>query len=266
MANCDEVDSASCDRRVSIEKPSSTSPYSGSMDDSDLEMDSGPVSPPLFQNGSHEIISNLSAPLKTQPSLITKNVNNLDSPAYLNSSVGEKELVKSRSNVSHLNGSVPREAEVHLKQRVYASGSVEQDSIELTLDVVEIMSKKQLRMSSRRKPNRHLPAMIRTVKELSEKHEILFKGMMRKLEITRWNGASVFVKVVEEIFADELYNWGRVATVYAFLGWLARYCMQNDLEDCVQSITETAGLYVAKHLTSFITKSGGWVRILYICI
>jgi hypothetical protein len=67
------------------------------------------------------------------------------------------------------------------------------------------------------------------------------------------------VKVVDEIFADRRYNWGRVVTVYAFAGWLARYCDHNEMKDFVDSIADTAGTYVAERLAPWITKNGGWV-------
>ena len=65
--------------------------------------------------------------------------------------------------------------------------------------------------------------------------------------------------VLDEIFADDQYNWGRVVTVYAFAGHLAKYCVDNGMTDSVEDVADCAGTYVAERLSDWIGKQGGWV-------
>lgn len=80
------------------------------------------------------------------------------------------------------------------------------------------------------------------------------------------------------MFGDNQYNWGRVVTVYAFAGWLARYvCCSKDseimftqstdesinLHNCAEQIAQLAGDFVAERLGSWIFKQGGWVSVKY---
>jgi len=141
----------------------------------------------------------------------------------------------------------------------YPEGSVERTSAELAYFVVDEMTERKLSPYSRsRACKAHGKTMIRTVEEMSTKHELLFKGMMRKLEVTEKNAAFVLTKVVDEIFTDKLFNWGRIVTVYAFAGWLTRHCKQNGMESCVDEITEATCQFVITQLSPWITKSGGW--------
>jgi hypothetical protein len=65
--------------------------------------------------------------------------------------------------------------------------------------------------------------MRRTVRELSNRHDIAFKGMVNKLKITETNAFPTFVSVVDEIFEDGQINWGRIVTVYTFAARLAQH-------------------------------------------
>lgn len=81
-----------------------------------------------------------------------------------------------------------------------------------------------------------------------------------------------FTNVVDEMFADGQYNWGRVVTIYAFAGWLARYCCCGRACDAsavsrvsvrhaepAKLMAACAGDYVARRLSAWVRKQGGWV-------
>jgi len=99
-------------------------------------------------------------------------------------------------------------------------------------------------------------------------------SIVRRLEVTPENIVQSFTNVVEEMFADGQYNWGRIVTVYAFAGWLVRYCCCGKACDgCGSSLSKTscrhpdsakqmavcAGDYVARRLSTWVQKQGGWV-------
>jgi len=118
----------------------------------------------------------------------------------------------------------------------------------------------------------HSATLLRVVHELSSKHEIVFESISRKLQL-QVNGhrdadvcRRTFVGVVDELFADGRYNWGRVVTVFAYAGWLARACKSagNGSEVNVSAtwcdiVTDVAGEYIGSKLSPWICQQGGWV-------
>jgi len=108
--------------------------------------------------------------------------------------------------------------------------------------------------------NSHAETLRRTVDYLSDKHQILFAGMIKKLQVGEGSAACrSFVTIADEMFADRLYNWGRIVTLYAFAACLAKHCSERNLGDeWVEKIGEAVGNYVADHLSEWIVKQGGW--------
>ncbi|XP_076057992.1 uncharacterized protein LOC143035191 [Oratosquilla oratoria] len=105
--------------------------------------------------------------------------------------------------------------------------------------------------------------MLRCVQRMMQKHEILLRGMMRRLQITRETGYMTFVSVANEIFEGQkaVVNWGRVIALYAFGGQLALYCKDKSMEDYVQQIVTFTGRYAAEVVTPFVVKAGGWNKL-----
>lgn len=97
-------------------------------------------------------------------------------------------------------------------------------------------------------------------------------SIVRRLEVTPENILQSFTNVVDDMFADGQYNWGRIVTVYAFAGWLARYCccgkacdassvskVSSRDPEAAKEMAVCAGDYVARRLSAWIRKQGGWV-------
>ena len=128
---------------------------------------------------------------------------------------------------------------------------------ELALDVIVDFARPESSSSPR---NKHVQTLKRTMREISQRHEILFCSIIRRLEIVdRSEVCSRFTRVVNELLVDGQLNWGRIVTIYAFAGWLARHCSENGMPDSVQEISECAGTYVADKLSDWISQQGGWV-------
>lgn len=109
-------------------------------------------------------------------------------------------------------------------------------------------------------PNKYCKTMRRTVRELSNRHDIAFKGMVNKLKISETNAFPTFVSVVDEIFEDGKINWGRIVAVYTFAARLSQHC-KDSCPDSDERISLYAGKYVASKLGRWILDNGGWVRI-----
>lgn len=105
--------------------------------------------------------------------------------------------------------------------------------------------------------DRYCKTMRRTVRELSDRHDIAFKGMVNKLNVDDSNAFPTFVSVVDEIFEDGQINWGRIVAVYTFASRLALHC-RSRTPDCDERIALYAGKYVASKLGRWILDNNGW--------
>ena len=145
--------------------------------------------------------------------------------------------------------------------RMYTVDSMEWFCYELFLDVIENMSDVKCGSRSIRSSLkcRYKKSLLRKINELSEKHQILFKGMMDKLRLNNDSAGSSFTRVVNEIFTDEIYNWGRIVSVYALGGWMARDYVSMGMSHHVQDFAEISGRYIVATLGPHIEQAGGWV-------
>ena len=98
-------------------------------------------------------------------------------------------------------------------------------------------------------------------------------SMVRRLELTRKNMVPSFIQITDYMFANGQYSWGRIVVVYAFIGWIVRYCCNRacdassaskvsncDVESARQ-MTACIGDYLARRLTTWIRKHGGWMHV-----
>ena len=101
----------------------------------------------------------------------------------------------------------------------------------------------------------------RTVDEVSQKHEIVFNSIVKKLQpLTTDTLPQTFLNVVEEMFRDSNYNWGRIVSVYAFGATLAKHFAENNKnKEFLDKIAEYLGLYVSSKMGRWILQQGGWV-------
>jgi hypothetical protein len=125
-------------------------------------------------------------------------------------------------------------------------------------------------------PNKYCKTIIRTVNELSVKHAMVFKGIFNKLEVNDDDVLQTFVIVADEIFEEGQVNWGRIVSVYAFAGHLARHIsnkinnnpgLSDNQEENATPLRSTlikgkiasfVGQYVANKLGQWIVDQGGW--------
>nr|AMT84566.1 Bcl-xL protein [Urechis unicinctus] len=133
--------------------------------------------------------------------------------------------------------------------------NVKQVAKELAVDIVNYVSGHK-----HSKPvNQHAITLRRTVDELSEKHEIVFNSIVKKLQpLTRDTAVQTFFNVMDEMFRDCSYNWGRVVSVYAFGGRLAKHFVDIKATDFVEKVAECLGTFVAEKLSKWIHQQGGW--------
>ena len=134
--------------------------------------------------------------------------------------------------------------------------NVQQTAKDLAKDVIYYVCREKTL-----KPiNRHAVTLRRTVDEVSQKHEIVFKSIVQKLlPLTTETLSETFLNVVEAMFSDSNYNWGRVVSVYAFGATLAKHFADNNINrELIDKIVDYLGVYVAKKMGKWILQQGGW--------
>ena len=62
----------------------------------------------------------------------------------------------------------------------------------------------------------------------------------------------------KEIFNDGVIEWGRIMTLFALYGLVAKECEKNNMPIKKEVIIETLSKFVVEKLESWITKMGGW--------
>jgi len=112
----------------------------------------------------------------------------------------------------------------------------------------------------RKPPNRFCKTMRKTVKEVSDRHDIVLKSMVNKLNIDDGNMFQTFINVADEIFEDGQINWGRIIVVYAFAARLTSHFRKNNTNQD-EKVALYVGKYVGNKLGRWILDNGGWVRI-----
>lgn len=107
--------------------------------------------------------------------------------------------------------------------------------------------------------NIHSRTLRRTVDEMLQKHEIPFRSMVTKLDFCKNNDHQTLLNVLNELFIDNVFNWGRVVAVYAFIASLSRHVAAKGIKnDYLDRIEEFAGEYIAENIAPWIHKQGGW--------
>lgn len=207
------------------------------------------------------INSDLSSPGSTQSSRMTMSAKNsmftemsrklglLSAP----SQPGFNDITKVVDESTQTSGSSPLEE---------VRRTAESLAHDVVLNFVENIKKKP--------PNKYCKTLRRTVKELSDRHDLVFKGMVNRLKPDEKSAFPTFVTVADEIFDDGQINWGRIVAVYTFAARLAQYNMNTVSSEPVsdfkserpsshsERIALFVGKYVASKLGQWIYDHGGW--------
>jgi hypothetical protein len=95
----------------------------------------------------------------------------------------------------------------------------------------------------------HAVTMDRVTKSLYTTHEILFQTLSKKITD---NTTASLRAIVDEMMADGIITWGRVATAFAFVTYISRDASREDRLDRAK--------LVADKFSGWIDKHGGWAE------
>lgn len=105
--------------------------------------------------------------------------------------------------------------------------------------------------------------LLRCVNAMLKKHQILFKGMTRRLDVTPETGYMTFTAVANELFEGEnlVVSWGRIVALYSFGGTLAMDYKEKNMDDLAINIATFMGRYASEVVAPFVERSGGWEKL-----
>lgn len=85
------------------------------------------------------------------------------------------------------------------------------------------------------------------------------RQLTEKLDIQQFDDIALLNCVATAMFDDDIVTWGRIITLFAYAGYLARYCHEQGLSECPEAVAELLESIVVNRLGLWILANGGWV-------
>ncbi|XP_076136154.1 induced myeloid leukemia cell differentiation protein Mcl-1b [Alosa pseudoharengus] len=104
-----------------------------------------------------------------------------------------------------------------------------------------------------------LATMDRVVKSLVVKHEIVYKGMINKLNFDeRGDDMSFISTVAKEMFSDGKTNWGRIASLLAFGAVLCSHLKTRGQEGSIDQVGNRISSYLLSDQQEWLINNKEW--------
>jgi len=89
------------------------------------------------------------------------------------------------------------------------------------------------------------------------------RQLAEKLDIHQPADVAILNCVASAMFDDDIVTWGRIVTLFAYAAYLARYCHEQGLFECSQTVAELLQSIVINRLGLWILANGGWVSCIF---
>jgi len=89
------------------------------------------------------------------------------------------------------------------------------------------------------------------------------RQLAEKLDIQQPDDVALLNCVATAMFDDDVVTWGRIVTLFAYAAYLARFCHEQGLTECSQTVIELLESIVVNRLGLWILANGGWVSCMY---
>ena len=85
------------------------------------------------------------------------------------------------------------------------------------------------------------------------------RQLVEKLDIQQPDDVALLNCVATAMFDDDTVTWGRIVTLFAYAGYLARHCYEQGLPECSDHVADLLESIVVNRLGLWILANGGWV-------
>lgn len=104
-----------------------------------------------------------------------------------------------------------------------------------------------------------LATMDRVVKSLVVKHEIVYKGMINRLNLDeRGDDMSFISSVAKDIFSDGKTNWGRIASLFSFGAVLCSHLKTRGQEGSIDQVGNLISSYLLSDQLDWLINNKEW--------
>jgi len=105
----------------------------------------------------------------------------------------------------------------------------------------------------------HAETLRRVGDEIEERYAISLSGIVNTLQYDPdSDGRAAFYTSLNTMFEEGPCSWGRVVMVYVFAARIAKYCHEQNRDECVEELITYTGDFVANKLAPWIQRQGGW--------
>ncbi|PAA61357.1 hypothetical protein BOX15_Mlig016911g1 [Macrostomum lignano] len=110
--------------------------------------------------------------------------------------------------------------------------------------------------------------VLKALLALTDEYEAKFKSQLGELaaswNVGRDNPRSSFIEVLDTVFLDGC-NWGRVVTVFIFIGLFVRKCQSagSTVSVSVDDVIDWSAAYLRDRLGQWISEHEGWLGLVH---
>ena len=101
----------------------------------------------------------------------------------------------------------------------------------------------------------------RIASDLDISHGDIFSSMLQVISEQGKDIPKSFIAISENMFSDNVVNWGRIAVLFTFAGHLAKFCQRNELLERPDVVSTWLVEFVNAHLLEWVVEVGGWVSV-----
>ncbi|XP_026083226.1 induced myeloid leukemia cell differentiation protein Mcl-1 homolog [Carassius auratus] len=160
-----------------------------------------------------------------------------------------------------LQGSVPSSPEPDCEKIPHDYNTSTYDALEMdTREIIDIFLKNFTGFPHSKSGNKQvLATMNRVVESLAVKHELVYKGMIARLNLEQRGEDVSFVKTVAtELFSDGVTNWGRIASLLTFGAIVCKHQSDKGHSKCVSLVGEEISSYLLTAQRDWLHKNKAW--------
>ena len=137
--------------------------------------------------------------------------------------------------------------------------SFRQESFVLCRDVIEYVCRHD---GARPPPNKTTTIMRSLVDDMLRSRLETMHDLVLRFDVHERDQLEMLNSLATMMFDDQVVTWGRIVTLCAFCGYLARYCREQCLPpDYGDVIADVLNCIIVNRLGLWIVANGGWVSL-----